>query len=203
MRLAALALALMLTSIGAFCSENVAPAGGCSDLRPGTQNVARTKDVRVGADTIFATVALSRSAQDKKGVHCKVVYTVYLTRARKTFPLFRYRDETESDVGIDVTGLSPNKRMFAANLWWAAGDFTAVRPVVIDLGTGVSAVKELGGRITSTLPSCDYFQEITGVTDAGEVIVHVPQSAYVDKGCPDQGAWLFNLKTNVVTRVKK
>jgi hypothetical protein len=43
-------------------------------------------------------------------------------------------------------------------------------------------------RILKQLPSCDYFEEFNGVTNAGEAIIRVPKSAYVEKGCPSQGS---------------
>ena len=58
-------------------------------------------------------------------------------------------------------------------------------------------------RITRDLPSCDYYELIEGVTNDGDAIIHVPQSIYVDEGCPDQGRWLLNMKTNRITRQKQ
>jgi hypothetical protein len=41
---------------------------------------------------------------------------------------------------------------------------------------------------------------IQGVTNDGDVVLYVPKSIYVDKGCPDQGEWLLNMKTDTIAR---
>jgi hypothetical protein len=57
-------------------------------------------------------------------------------------------------------------------------------------------------RIVKQLPSCGYAEEFIGVTDAGEAIIRVPKSQYVEKGCRSQGKWLFNLHEGTVRRMK-
>jgi hypothetical protein len=99
-----------------------------------------------------------------------------------------------------MIGFSPDQSKVAADFWWAGGDYTGHRPVIYDVNTKRVQFGELGEQITGQLPSCDYFQNFTGVTNSGEAVIYVPKSIYVDEGCPDQGDWLFNVANGKVRR---
>jgi hypothetical protein len=73
--------------------------------------------------------------------------------------------------------------------------------VVYDFVTGSWQIRDVGTRVTRNLPACKYFTMIQGVTDEGDVVLYVPKSIYVDAGCPDQGEWLLNMKTDEITRL--
>jgi hypothetical protein len=62
-------------------------------------------------------------------------------------------------------------------------------------------LRDVGTRVVRNLPGCDCFTMVDGVTNDGNVNLSVPKSVYVDRGCPDQGQWLLNMKTDSITRL--
>jgi hypothetical protein len=117
-----------------------------------------------------------------------------------------HRTEEVIDYGgpawMGLVGLSRNGKRFAVDVGWSAGDYDHHRPTVLTIADHLIVSRSLDDQIFDQLPSCDYSQLFTGITNAGEAIIHVPKSIYVDEGCPDQGEWLFNLQTGKVRRVK-
>jgi hypothetical protein len=99
-----------------------------------------------------------------------------------------FTDQEDNGVGVDIIGTSSDGNKIAADFWWAAGDATGHRPVIVDVKSNSVMLLPLEERILKQLPSCDYFEEFNGVTNAGEAIIRVPKSAYVEKGCPSQGS---------------
>jgi len=74
--------------------------------------------------------------------------------------------------------------------------------VIVEVKSNSVMFLPLDDRILKQLPSCDYFEEFIGVTNAGEAIIRAPKSAYVENGCHSQGKWLFNLHSGIVKRMK-
>ena len=149
----------------------------------------------------YAAVELIRDSADPSGTTCVATYTLYLSQYSKNFrPVKTFSVRLHDSAGVDVIGFSDSDGMLAADFWWAAGDYKGHRPVVYDLKTKVARMNELSDQITGQLPACAYAEELTGVTDTGEVVIHVPQSAHVESGCPDQGNWLLDAKTGGVRR---
>jgi hypothetical protein len=113
-----------------------------------------------------------------------------------------FSDPESDGVGVDIVGASSDGNMIAADFWWAAGDYTGHRPVILKVKSNSVILLPLDDRILKQLPSCDYFEEFIGATNDGEAIIHVPKSQYVRTGCPSQGKWLFNLHSGIVRRMK-
>jgi len=113
-----------------------------------------------------------------------------------------FSDPENDGVGVDIIRASSDGNMIAADFWWAAGDYTGHRPVILDVKSNAVTLLPLDDRILKQLPSCDYFEEFIGVTNAREAIIRVPKSAYVETGCPSQGKWLFNLHSGIVRRMQ-
>lgn len=107
----------------------------------------------------------------------------------------------EDTLGNEVPVLSPDGTKLMVSFWGAAGDYTGYRVAVYDFATKGGSFRTIADRVTRGLPSCDYFTFIEGVTNNGEVVIHVPKSIYVDEGCPDQGKWLLDMKTDKLTRL--
>ncbi len=149
----------------------------------------------------YAVVELARDPADPSGASCVATYTLYLSQYSSNFKVVKtFSMPTRDGVGVDLLGFSDNGSKVAADFWWKAGDYKGHRPVVYDLKSKVPRMDELSDQITSQLPACDYQEELTGVTDKGEVVIHVPSSAHVDRGCPDQGNWLLDSTTGEVRR---
>lgn len=177
----------------------------CDDIKPG-QTVSRKTapiDFQSGAVRVYGSVQLGK-AKGRAGIHgCAAVYKLFLSSNGKPFVLIKEFSSHEDDgVGVDIIGESSDRNMIAADFWWAGGDYTGHRPVIVDVKSNSVMFLPLGERILKQLPSCDYFEEYIGVTDAGEAIIRVPKSAYVKTGCPSQGKWLFNLHSGTVMRMK-
>lgn len=69
---------------------------------------------------------------------------------------------------------------------------------------GVTIVGFSPDSITRLVPSCDYQQNVTGVTNAGEVLVSIPAIRFSlpeTGGCSAQGTWSFDLATGEVRRL--
>ncbi|HEY6971645.1 MAG TPA: hypothetical protein VJA94_20710 [Candidatus Angelobacter sp.] len=131
------------------------------------------------------------------------MYKLFVAHPDGKFVLTKqYSEKADGSVGAEMIGASPNERMLAADFWWAEGDYTGHRPVIYNVETRSAQSRALHDEIRKQLPSCDYFEEFIGVSDAGEAIIRVPQSAYVEKGCHAQGKWLFDMQSGRVHRLK-
>jgi len=176
----------------------------CNELGPGaTQTYVETFPVRSKfAKQIHVTIAASNLGTEKEP-KCHVKWTVKGTLAGRTRVLFSYSDDPRLSLnGAAVHGTSPDGSKLLLDFFTAEGDFTGHRPVVYDFTTGTWKIRDVSDRITRTLPHCDYLTMIQGVTNGGDVILYVPEGLS-DKGCPDQGEWLLNMKDDAINRLAK
>jgi hypothetical protein len=147
----------------------------------------------------YASVALERDPENPGS--CVVTYTLYLSQYSTSFKAIKtFSAPVHDSVGVTLIGFSDGGTKVAADFWWSAADYIAHRPVVYDMKTKIARLNDLGDEITGQLPPCAYAEELTGITDDGEVIVHIPKSLHVDSGCPDQGDWLFDSKMGTARR---
>lgn len=162
-----------------------------------TERVTNSKK----SNDAYAVVELARNPADPNGASCVATYTLYLSQYSSNFKAVKtFSMPTRDGVGVDLLGFSDDSSKVAADFWWTAADYKAHRPVVYDLKSKVPRMDDLSDKITSQLPACDYQEELKGVTDKGEVVIHVPSSSHVDRGCPDQGNWLLDSMTGEVRR---
>jgi hypothetical protein len=148
-------------------------------------------------------VQLSHANNDKGADSCTVVYRLFVAEKSKPFVSVKEYSERAGDgVGVEMVGASKSEMVIAADFWWTAGDYTGHRPVVYALNSKSVILRALKNEIRRRLPSCDYFEEFIGVTDTGEAVIRIPKSTYVEKGCPAQGEWLFDVHSGSVRRVK-
>ena len=177
----------------------------CDDVKAGQTQLRKTAPIafQSGSIRLYGSVRLSR-AKGEAGTHqCLANYRLFLSSGSATFSMIKeFSDREDADVGVDIIGASNDGNMIAANFWWAQGDATGHRPVIVDVKANSAMLLPLDDRILKQLPSCDYFEEFIGVTDAGEAIIRVPKSAYVEKGRPSQGKWLFDLHSGKVKRMR-
>jgi hypothetical protein len=174
-------------------------------MKPGQTELRKTApiDFQSGAVRLYGSVQLSRAKGEAGKQGCSAVYKLFLSSNGKPFAMIKeFSDQEDDGVGVDIIGASSDGDMVAADFWWAGGDYTGHRPVIVDLKSNSVMFLPLDERIIKQLPTCDYFEEFIGVTNAGEAIIQVPKSAYVEKGCPSQGKWLFNLHSGIVKRMK-
>jgi hypothetical protein len=176
----------------------------CNELAPGaSQSYLQTFPVR---NRFVAQIAVAIEASNvgtEKAPKCHIQWTVRATTAGRSRVLFRHTDDREFSLnGASLEGTSPDGSKLLLDFFTAAGDYTDHHPVVYDLLTGTWSIREVGTRITRDLPRCDYFTFLDSVTNDGDVLLSVPKSPYVDKGCPDQGEWLLNMKADTVSRVE-
>jgi hypothetical protein len=170
---------------------------GAQPLSARTERVTNAKK----SNDAYAVVELARDPADPSGASCVATYTLYLSQYSSNFkPVKTFSTPTRDGVGVDLLGFSDNGSKVAADFWWQTGDYKGHRSVVYDLKSKVPRMDELSDQITSQLPACAYQEELTGVTDKGEVVIHVPSSVHVDRGCPDQGNWLLDSTTGEVRR---
>lgn len=177
----------------------------CNELGPGaTQTYIETFPVRSKfAKQIDVTIAASNVGTEKEP-KCHVKWTVKGTLAGRTRELFTYSDNPRLSLnGASVNGTSPDGSKLLLDFFTAEGDFTGHRPVVYDFTTGTWKIRDVSDRITRTLPHCDYLTMIQEVTNDGDVILYVPKSISVNKGCPDQGEWLLDMKNDAIARLAK
>src|ERR1051326_52381 len=200
-----LLIAAILIATSAFAQQPYAtPTLEWVDTPAGTSTQKQTEARMAAGGQAFATIAVSRPSDDNDARHCHVEYALLFREAGQPYKtVATFQEDGQDAFGVDVVGFSPDKQKVAANFWYAAGDFSAIRPAIYDRRTKKSMVKELGEQITSQLPACDYTMEMTGITNAGEAVVHIPKGIQVEEGCPDQGEWLFDLRTTKVRRLPK
>ena len=199
-----LLLALVANAAGQRKARATEPME-CDDLKAGQAVTRKTATIATPSGSIraYATVRLSRPPDDTDGNSCEVVYKLFVAEGTGPFALAKeYSDSPDGLVGVEMVGVSKNETKLAADFWWAAGDYTGHRPVIYDAKTKSVHFRELNDEILNQLTSCDYFEDFAGVNDAGEAIIDVPKSSYVEKGCPAQGRWLFDVQTGRVHRMK-
>ena len=175
----------------------------CSELGPGaSQTYLETFPVR----SRFATQIKMRIEASNVGTDaarkCHVKWTVTATSAGRSRGLVSYEDNPLLDTnGAALQGFSPDGTKLLMDFFTAAGDYTGHRPLVYDFLTSRWSLRDVGTRVTRNLPHCDYLTMVDGVTNDGNVILSVPKSFTVDRGCPDQGQWLLDMKTDTITRL--
>lgn len=177
----------------------------CSDVKLGQAVTQKTAPIEVvsGKVRAYATVQLRRSPDDTNADSCTVIYKLFVAeRDGKFAPVKDYSEKADGSVGAEMIGTSKNENMLAADFWWALGDYTGHRAVIYDVESKSVHFRTLNDEILKQLPSCDYFEEFVGVTNAGEAIIRVPKSAYVQEGCGAQGNWLFDVRSGRVQRMK-
>jgi hypothetical protein len=173
-------------------------------------NIPATHNQRIPLKNRFISTLLIKvhttnlGSDGKIASKCRITWSVFsVAKDNQLTRLLQYSEVTEeSEIGAEFLGTSRDGSKLLVNFWTAAGDYTGHRPAVYDVAGQQGYVRPVADRVIKNLPSCDYFTEIVGVTDEGNVILHVPTSIYVDQGCPDQGKWLLNMKTNRITRLK-
>jgi len=174
----------------------------CAELGPGaSQSYVQTFPVKskLVTDLVVQIEASNPGTADTPRCHIK--RTVSARLAGRSKVLFRQEDEPALPInGVAFDGTSPDGSKLLLDFFTTAGDRTRHRPVVYDFSTASWQVRELGDRVTRDFPRCNYFTMLQGVTNDGDVVLYVPKSVYVDKGCPDQGEWLLNMKTDTITR---
>jgi hypothetical protein len=177
----------------------------CVELGPGaSQSYEQTFQVRNKFVTtlVVSVEASNRGTADARKCHVKWTVTGKLSGRSKV--LFQREDDPAVTInGVAFDGTSPDGSKLLLDFYTAAGNHTGHRPTVYDFSTDSWEIRDLGDRVTRDFPKCEYFTMIQGVTDAGDVALYVPKSIYVDKGCPDRGEWLLNMKTDAITRVDK
>ncbi|HKF21939.1 MAG TPA: hypothetical protein VKE93_10235 [Candidatus Angelobacter sp.] len=198
-----LSLALVVLATRAFCMKGM--EFDCAELGPGaSQSYEQTFQVR---NKFVSTLVVGVEASNpgtSKAPKCHVKWTVTAKLLGRSRVLFQHENDPEYPTnGVAFDGTSPDGTKLLLDFFTAGGDYTGHRPAVYDLTTNTWQIRDVGIRVTEKLPRCDYFTMIQGVTDAGDVVLYVPKSIYVDKGCPDQGEWVLNMKTDAITRVDK
>jgi hypothetical protein len=157
---------------------------------------------RSGTVKAYAMIAVRRS-DDPKAM-CSATSKLFLSRSGKPFTEIKsFSENTELMVGVEMVGFSQDERKLAADFWWAEGDYVGHRPVILDMESGNVLFGELGQQVINQLPSCDYNEDFVEVSNDGQAIIHVPESHYVQEGCPAQGYWLFDLSTGKVKRQER
>jgi hypothetical protein len=177
----------------------------CNELGPGaSQTYLETFPVRSKyARRITVRIeASNRGSADQP--KCHVRWTVAALSGGRTRVLLRHEDDPKFSInGAGVEGLSPDGSKLLMDFFTAEGDYTGHRPVVYDFLNARWRIRDVGDRVTRSLPHCDYFTMIDGVTNSGNVVLSVPKSIYVKEGCPDQGQWLLNMEADTITRLDK
>src|SRR5260370_10500686 len=199
-----LSLALVVFATRASCCAK-AMEFDCAELGPGaSQSYEQTFQVRNKFVTTLVVAVETSNPGTADSPKCHIKRTVTARLAGRSKVLFTHEDDPAIGLhGVAFDGTSPDGSKLLLDFFTAAGNRTGHRPVVYDFSAGSWQLRELGDRVTRDLPKCDYFTMMQGVTDAGDVVLYVPKSIYVDKGCPDQGEWLLNMKTDTITRVDK
>jgi len=89
---------------------------------------------------LYGSVQLS-GAKGNAGKHgCSVVYKLFMSSNGKPFEMIKeFSDKDDFSFGVDIIGASNDGNMIAADFWWAAGDATGHRPVVVDVRSNSQA----------------------------------------------------------------
>ncbi len=177
----------------------------CAELGPGaTQTYVETFPLKNKFATQIVVTVNASNIGIGDAPKCHLKWTVSGKSAGHSKVLFSHTEDPQySENGVEFGGTSKNGTKLLLDFFSAAGDYTDHRPAVYDFASGSWHIRDVGERITQTLPSCDYFTMIQGVTDSGDVILYIPKSIYEDKGCPDQGEWMLNMKDDSITRLSR
>jgi hypothetical protein len=200
MRSIVLFAALVVLTARAFCyGKDI--SFECEQVAPGKSQTHRiTYPIKSRfAPKVIVSVSATRTA-DADSALCKVTWAAAVVNATgQSQPLFHYSEELEGSLlGNEAPATSPDGTKLMIVFWSAEGDYTAYRPAVYDFANRQRHFRVLSDRIIKNFPDCDYQTTLRGVTDSGDVIIHVPKSIY-DESCPDRGFWLLNMKTNQIT----
>jgi hypothetical protein len=153
----------------------------------------------------FAEISFELESPDgsARETRCVATYRLLLDDGTGKFrAVITFTEDHPEYSGVAIVGFSPDGSKVAADFWWMPGDYTAwPRPAVFDLTTQKSTVRKVDDGITKHLPGCDYSQDVVGVTNTGEAIIHIPRSHFPGGGCPDRGTWLFNLTSGAAHRL--
>jgi hypothetical protein len=192
--------ALFALTSGTFCHAEDS-SFECEQVAPGksiTHRVTYPIKSRFAPKVIVSIVATRTG--DADSASCKVTWVASVVNATgHSQPLFHYSEELEGSLlGNETPVTSPDGTKLLIAFWSGEGDYTAYRPAVYDFTNGRKYFRILSDRIIKKFPDCDYNTAIQGVTDSGDVIIHVPKSIY-DESCADRGFWLLNMKTNQIT----
>jgi hypothetical protein len=197
-----LALCVILSMTAASAAERhlSTDALSCSQLNNGASRTSKTDMIsnpRKSMDA-YASITLSSSAT----AVCTASYNLVVSERSGGFkPVKTLSVELHDNAGIDLLGFSPDGSKLAADFWWSVGDYRRHRPVVYEVKSHIARITELGDQVTSQLPACGYIENLTGITNAGEIELHVPRNA-TGTDCPDQGNWLFDPKSGEASRAK-
>ena len=200
-----LAAVILSTAAFSFAQQVETQGKECDEVPIGGTFSEKVLKFPLGnREFIEGHLQITRPRNDVDGKMCTAEYRIVLKGHGTQKMIFQFNADFDGDpgrlLGLSLVGLSPSRNKFIANLWWGSGDYTAIRPLVVDLRTVKTTFAELGDEIVRQLPSCDYFEVLKGVTDDGQAMVHVPKSIYVDEGCPDQGDWYFDLEKKTVIK---
>jgi len=180
------------------------PTAECNVIAAGTKQSQQTEPMSSGGARAYATITASRPADDKDARHCHVSYALLFSEAGQPYKTVATFEEDGRDAfGVELIGFSPDNSKVAANFWYAAGDYTDIRPALYDRTTNKSVVKELSDEIIGSLTDCNYTPTVAGITNAGEAVVRVAKNTYVEEGCSDPGDLLFNVRTGEVRHATK
>ena len=140
---------------------------------------------------------------DENSPSCDVTWSVAFVNSNgSVVHVIKKSEEPDEDlIGNEKPVLSADGTKLMIIFWGAAGDYTGYRIAVYDFASKRNFFRTIADRVTHDLPTCDYSTLIDGITNRGEVVIHVPKSIYVDEGCPDQGKWLLDMKTDKLTRL--
>ena len=189
-------LLMALATAAAAQQPYSTPTAECAVITPGKTEKQQTEAMTSEKARLYASITASRPADDRDARHCHVAYALWLSEGEQGYKAVASFEEDGQDAfGVELVGFSPDKSKVAANFWYAAGDFTAVRPAVYDRSTGKAAVKELGPEVIGRFVDCNYTPTFNGVTNAGEAVVHATKDTYIEEGCAEQPDLLFNLRT--------
>jgi hypothetical protein len=196
-----LSLALVVFATRAFCWSK-AMEFDCTELGPGaSQSYEQTFQVRNKFVTTLVVSVDARNSGTAKVPKCHVKWIVTARLPGRSRVLFQHENNPEyATNGVAFNGTSPDGTKLLLDFFAASGDHTSHHPAVYDFTTNTWQIRDVGTRLTDKLPRCDYFTMIQGVTNDGDVVLYVPKSISVDKGCPDQGEWLLNMKTDTIAR---
>jgi hypothetical protein len=177
----------------------------CAELGPGArQSYEQSFQVRNKFVTTLVVAIDASNPGTANAPKCHVKWTVTAKLAGRSKVLFSHVEDPEHSAnGVELGGTSSDGSKLLLDFFSAAGDYTHHRPVVYDFTSGSWQMRDVGTRITDQLPRCHYLTMIQGVTNEGDVVLYVPKSIYVDKGCPDQGEWLLDMKSDALARAGK
>lgn len=203
MKRSILTLALVVLATRAFCWSKQIDFD-CGELAPGaSQSYLQDFSVKNKFVTQLVVAIEARNVGTAEAPKCHVTWTVSGTSRGRSRVLFRHAGDPEYALnGVAFEGTSPDASKLLLDFFTTAGDLTYHQPVVYDFLTESWQIRYVGDRITRSLQGCKYFTMIGGVNNQGDVVLYVPKSIYVDSGCPDQGEWLLDMKTDTVTRLE-